>query len=88
VSEFKVALREEIGGPHGEEVRAGLLEALGGVPATEPDETGTFELTVEADDVDGALLAVWNAMAASGADEHILFIEHPNLPEHWRRVPR
>jgi hypothetical protein len=88
VSEFKVALREEIGGPHGEEVRAALLAALGNPPASEPDETGTFEVTVEAGDVDGALLAVWNAVAASGADDHIVFIEHPNLPEHWRRVPR
>jgi hypothetical protein len=45
-------------------------------------------VTVEAADLDAALLEVWNALAASGADEHILFIEHPNLPEHWRRVPR
>jgi hypothetical protein len=87
MSDFKIGLREEIGGPHGEEVRAALLSALGDPPATAPDETGTFEVTVEADTIDDALLAVWNAMAASGAEEHILFIEHPNLPEHWRRVP-
>jgi hypothetical protein len=88
VSEHNVALREEIGGPHGEEVRHALLDALGDPPATEPDETGTFEVTVEAETIDDALLAVWNALAASGADDHILFIEHPSLPEHWRRVPR
>jgi hypothetical protein len=88
VSEFKVALREEVGGPHGEEVRAALLAALGNPAASAPDETGTFEVTVEAADLDAALLEVWNALAASGADDHILFIEHPNLPEHWRRVPR
>jgi hypothetical protein len=88
VSEFKVALREEIGGPHGEEVRAALLDALGDPPASEPDETGTFEVTVESADVDAALLEVWNALAASGGDDHILFIEHPNIPEHWRQVPR
>jgi hypothetical protein len=88
VSEFKVGLREEIGGEHGEEVRRRFLEALGNAPATEPDETGTFEVTLEADTVDDALLAAWNAMAASGAEDHILFLEHPNLPEHWRRVPR
>jgi hypothetical protein len=86
MSEFSVGLRQEIGGPHGEEVRAALLQALGEPPATEPDETGTFEVTVEADAIDDALLAVWNALAASGADDHILFIEHPDLPEHWRRV--
>jgi hypothetical protein len=88
VSEHRVGLREEIGGPHGEEVRARLLEALGNPPATDPDETGTFEVTVDADTIDDALLAVWNALAASGTDDHILFIEHPSLPEHWRRVPR
>jgi hypothetical protein len=88
VTEFKIGLREEIGGPHGEEVRAALLEALGNPPATEPDETGTFEVAVEADDIDAALLSVWNALAASGADDHILLIEHPNIPGHWRTVPR
>jgi hypothetical protein len=88
MSEHSVALREEIGGPHGEEVRKALLDALGDPPATTPDDTGTFEVTVEADSIDDALLAVWNALAAAGADDHILFIEHPNLPDHWRRVPR
>lgn len=89
MSEFSIGLREEIGGPHGEEVRAALLHALGDPPATAPDdETGTFEVTVDAGSIDDALLAVWNGLAASGADDHILFIEHPNLPEHWRRVPR
>jgi hypothetical protein len=88
VSEYAVGLREEIGGPHGEEVRGRLLEALGNPPATDPDETRTFEVRVEGETVDDALLEVWNALAAAGADDHILFIEHPNLPEHWRSVPR
>ncbi|MEA2126553.1 MAG: hypothetical protein QOI80_3335 [Solirubrobacteraceae bacterium] len=88
MSSFSVGLREEMGGPHGEEVRRVLLDALGNPPATEPDETGTLEVTVEAGSFDDALLAVWNALAASGAEEHILFIEHPDLPGHWRRVPR
>jgi hypothetical protein len=88
VSEFNIGLREEMDGPHGVEVRQALLEALGNPPATEPDETGTFEVTVEANTIDDALLAVWNALAASGSDDHILMIEHPNMPEHWRWVPR
>jgi hypothetical protein len=87
MGEFKVGLRQELRGEHGDAMRAALLDALGGAPATEPDEAGTFEVTVEADSIDGALLKVWNALAAAGADEHILFIEHPNLPGHWRRVP-
>ena len=31
-----------------------------------------------------ALLKVWDAIAASGTDDHIAFFEHPDLPEHWR----
>jgi hypothetical protein len=30
------------------------------------------------------LMKVWNGFAASGTDDHILFLEHPELPEHWR----
>ena len=88
MSEFEIGFREEIGGPHGEEVRRAFLEQLGNPPATEPDDTGTFVVTIEAGTIDDALLAGWNALAASGADDHILFIEHPDLPEHWRQVPR
>ena len=28
---------------------------------------------------------VWDAVAASGTDDHVVFLEHPELPEHWRR---
>jgi hypothetical protein len=31
-----------------------------------------------------ALNIVWDAVAASGTDDHIVFLEHPDLPEHWR----
>ena len=88
MSEFEIGFREEVGGPHGEEVRQAFLEQLGNAPATEPDESGTFAVTIEADTVDDALLAAWNAVAASGAEDHILLLEHPNMPEHWRRAPR
>jgi hypothetical protein len=27
---------------------------------------------------------VWDAVAASGTDDHVVFLEHPELPEHWR----
>jgi hypothetical protein len=27
---------------------------------------------------------VWDAVAASGTDDHIVFVEHADLPEHWR----
>ena len=88
MSEFEIGFQQEIGGEHGEEVRRRFLEQLGSPRATQPDDTGFFEVAIEADTIDDALLAGWNALAASGADDHILFIEHPNVPGHWRQVPR
>ena len=88
MSEFRVGLSQEGSGPHVDEAREAVVEALGGAPATQPDEAGTFEVTVSADSTDAALLAVWNAIAAAGADDHIFFIEHPDVPGHWRQVPR
>ena len=35
--------------------------------------------------VDGALRFVWDAIARAGADDHFVFAEHPDLPQHWRR---
>jgi hypothetical protein len=34
---------------------------------------------------EAALQRVWDAVSASGTDDHILFLEHPELPEHRRR---
>jgi hypothetical protein len=51
---------------------------------TDPDETGIFEITVEAEDQEAALEAIWDAVAATGADEHVVFAEHAEIPEHWR----
>jgi hypothetical protein len=45
---------------------------------------GVFEVTLEAEDFEDALQRVWDAVAASGTDNHLLFLEHPDLPEHWR----
>jgi hypothetical protein len=50
----------------------------------EPDDVGVFEVSLDAGDREEALHTVWNAIAASGTDDHILFLEHPDLPEHWR----
>jgi hypothetical protein len=55
-----------------------------GAEASEPDDLGIFEISLEAADREEALHAVWNAVAASGTDDHILFLEHPELPEHWK----
>ena len=75
------------------QARQRLAEALGGdahVGEVDPD-TGFFTVTVDAPSFDEALDRVWDAVAAAGADDHIAFAEHPDLPEHWRprsRPPR
>jgi hypothetical protein len=64
--------------------RSRFVAALDGAAATTPDETGAFEVSIECASQDDALNRVWDAVAASGADDHIAFLEHPSLPEHWR----
>jgi hypothetical protein len=61
-----------------------FVAALDGATASTPDETGAFEVSIECPSQDEALDRVWDAVAASGADDHIAFLEHPALPEHWR----
>jgi len=62
-----------------------LGEALPAAEITEPDDLGVFEIRLEAEDREDALTRVWDAVAAAGADDHVLLLEHPELPEHWRR---
>jgi hypothetical protein len=51
----------------------------------EPDpDTGVFDVTLDSDSREEALNHVWNALAAAGADDEIVFLEHPDIPEHWR----
>jgi hypothetical protein len=64
--------------------RSDLANVLPEAKLGEPDATGAFELSIEADDREDALTRVWNAIAASGTDDHIVFFEHADLPEHWR----
>jgi hypothetical protein len=69
-----------------EDARRGLAEALGegaSVGDVDPD-TGFFEVTVDAPSFDAALDRAWDAVAAAGADDHVAFAEHADLPEHWR----
>lgn len=61
-----------------------LGAALDGSSVSEPDEIGSFEVSIECESQEAALNRVWDAVAASGADDHIAFMEHPSLPEHWR----
>lgn len=68
-----------------EEARERLAEALPDASVGEPDDVGIFEIELEARDQEDALTQVWDAVAAAGADDHVVFAEHPELPEHWRR---
>ncbi len=72
--------------PRDQEARAQLAAAL--PPDAEvgeaDEETGVFDITLEAEDLEDALTRVWDAVAESGTDDHIVFLEHPELPEHWR----
>ncbi len=73
------------GTPRDREALIKLGEALPDAEVGEPDELGVFEISVAAEDQEGALRRVWDAVAASGTDDHVMFLEHPELPDHWRR---
>ena len=73
------------GTPKDLECRERLAEALpDDAEVNEADELGVFEIELDAENREDSLTKVWNAVAASGTDDHILFLEHPELPEHWR----
>ena len=67
------------------EARDRLSAALPDAEISKPDDVGVFNVAVEANDLEQALQKVWDAVAASGTDDHIVFLEHPDLPEHWRQ---
>jgi hypothetical protein len=72
------------GTPRDEEAREQLAAALPGATVGRPDEFGVFDVTLQADGWEGALTQVWDAVAASGTDDHLMFLEHPELPERYR----
>src|SRR5260370_29406674 len=71
------------GTPRDQEAREQLAAALPGAIVGEPDDVGVFDAELEADDREDALRRVSDAVAASGTDEHLAFLEHPYLPQHW-----
>jgi hypothetical protein len=77
-----------LGTPRDQEAREQLGAALPEADIGPPDEVGVFEIAVDAEDQDDALQRTWDAVAASGTDDHIVFLEHPELPEHWRPYSR
>ncbi len=72
------------GSPRDQTAREELAAALPEATVGEPDDVGVFDVEVEADSLEDALQEVWDAVAASGTDDHLVFLEHPDLPEHWR----
>ena len=74
-------------GPRDEQAREELADALPDAEVTEPDDVGEFEVVLDADDFETALTEVFDAVAASATDDHIVFVEHPDIPEHWQSVP-
>jgi hypothetical protein len=67
-----------------DDARTRLAAALPTAEVSAPDDVGVFEVTLDADSQEDALQRVWDGVAAAGADDHIAFLEHPALPEHWR----
>jgi hypothetical protein len=72
------------GTPRDQEARERLAAALPDVTVGPPDDVGIFDVSLEANDLEDALTRLWDAVAASGTDDHLVFLEHPELPEHWR----
>jgi hypothetical protein len=70
------------------EAREQLAAVLPDAQIAEADDLGVFEIGLDADDQEQALQRVWDAVAASGTDDHIVFLEHPELPNHWRHLSR
>jgi hypothetical protein len=85
MSDYAVGMLLLHPGERGERAREALADALGDGEVGEVDDDGTFEVRVEADGQEDALQLVWDAVAAAGVDDHVVFMEHPDLPEHWRR---
>jgi hypothetical protein len=77
-----------MGTPRDRESREQLSAALPDATVSAPDDSGVFDVTVDAEDFEHALERVWDGVAASGTDDHIAFLEHPELPEHWKARSR
>jgi hypothetical protein len=77
-------LMEHSGTGRDQEARRQLAAALPGASVGPSDDIGAFDVTLSADDYERALTRVWDAVAASGTDDHLVFLEHPDLPEHWK----
>jgi hypothetical protein len=88
MSEQRVGMLRLQSGQRADRALAELDAALPDAVVNPPDELGVFEIVIDAEDQERALQRVWDGIAAAGADEHVVFMEHPDLPEHWRARAR
>jgi len=88
MSHQRVAMLRLHSGARADTALAELATALPGAETSPPDELGVFEIGMDAPDQEAALQRVWDAIAAAGADEHVVFLEHADMPEHWRARAR
>jgi hypothetical protein len=72
------------GTPRDREAREQLAAVLPDADLGVADDDGVFEIALDADDREHALRRVWDAIGASGTDDHIALLEHPDLPDYWR----
>jgi len=82
----RTVLMERLGadGPGFAAARDRLAQQLSGARFETVDEaTGVFEITLEAADLESAVKRVFDAMAAAGADDHMVIAEHPEIEGHW-----
>jgi hypothetical protein len=85
MEQYRVSmLMLHLGTPRDREAREQLAAVLPEARVDPPDEIGVFDITLEAENHEAALTRIWDAVAASGTDDHIVFLEHPDLPQHWR----
>lgn len=82
----QTVLMERLGspGPGFDGARDRLAQQLSGAEFTDVDEaTGVFEITLAAADRESAVRRVFDAVAAAGADDHVVIAEHSGIEGHW-----
>jgi hypothetical protein len=88
LSEQVITLLVDEPGSLGNAAYKRLAEQLPDAELGKPDsDTGVFDVKLDSESREEALNHVWNALAAAGADDEIVFLEHPDIPEHWRSRP-
>lgn len=82
----QTVLMERLGspGPGFDAARDRLAQQLSGAEFTDIDEaTGVFEISLAAADRESAVRRVFDAVAAAGADDHVVIAEHSGIEGHW-----